>query len=423
MATETRLGPGGRILLVVAGGFVIFLGADRAGWLPEGAPHLFPPRVVVEPPPLPVPPEPAPAPPPGFVFAPTPPAACMPSPSILRVATVRRLAAARLLVEEPGRPAVTLSFVESGAAALHRLRADGAELALLPLSEAAIGLREPDAALYVAAVVASGRGELVLEAGPDVSEVAALAGRIVAVGPGAAERLVLAAVLERAGMQQTVTTLQEPSTEAAVKAFSDGRASAAVAPSWAFAALNRDGRAGVLRTVEPLDPMVLVGRGKVGCLPDGLTAALACPLPQALQEATLAVDDPLSRGLGVPALSAREALQTVELRPLSFELAAAWATLGEGMPPLAQVVDPRLFSARCPSPASAAPIGGMGELKIDSTPSGAVVEIDGVLHGVTPFRLAVPAGRRKVTVKANGKSRSLGVEIKAGVAQSLKVEL
>lgn len=423
MATETRIGPGGRILLVAAGLFVIYLGADRAGWLPERAPHLFPPRAVAPPPPeLPVAP-PAP-PPPAFVFAPPQPAACAPMASPLRVVSVRRLPAARLLVDEPGRPQVALSFVESGAAAIHRLRAEEAELAMLPLSEAAVALREPGAELHVAAVLASGRGELVLEAGPDVRELAELAGRIVAVGPAPSERLVLAAALERAGLQERVTTLQEASTEAAVRALADGRASAAVGPSWAFAALNRDGRAGVLRTVEPLDPMVLVGRGKPGCVPDGLTAALACPLPQALKEATLAVDEPLAKGLGVPALSARDALQTIELSPQPFELAASWASLGEGTPPLAQVVDPRLFSARCPAPAAAGvTIGGMGELKVESLPNGAVVEIDGLPHGVTPFRLAVPAGRRKVTVKANGKARSQVVEIRAGATQSLKIEL
>ncbi|MGE3177610.1 MAG: PEGA domain-containing protein [Vicinamibacterales bacterium] len=65
----------------------------------------------------------------------------------------------------------------------------------------------------------------------------------------------------------------------------------------------------------------------------------------------------------------------------------------------------------------------MGQAQFDSRPSGADVVVDGVVRGKTPLKLSLPVGDHALEIRGDAGTRSLPLNIEAGVLVSQYVEL
>jgi serine/threonine-protein kinase len=78
------------------------------------------------------------------------------------------------------------------------------------------------------------------------------------------------------------------------------------------------------------------------------------------------------------------------------------------------------------TPAASAPldaVGTTGTVDIQSAPEGSSVSIDGTVRGITPLRLALPAGAHTVTITNGSTSRTLPVTVTPGGVASQYVEV
>ena len=82
---------------------------------------------------------------------------------------------------------------------------------------------------------------------------------------------------------------------------------------------------------------------------------------------------------------------------------------------------------RPPTPApptsAVAPVVAEGTMTIDSRPEGAQVSIDGVVRGVTPLKLTLPAGNHTLELQNGGAARSLPVTVQVGAIVSQYIDL
>jgi hypothetical protein len=72
--------------------------------------------------------------------------------------------------------------------------------------------------------------------------------------------------------------------------------------------------------------------------------------------------------------------------------------------------------------AAAAPVVS-GAAFIDSRPQGAAIFIDGIAQGITPSKLALPAGQHTLDLKMDGAARSFPLNVEAGTTVSHYIEL
>jgi hypothetical protein len=78
---------------------------------------------------------------------------------------------------------------------------------------------------------------------------------------------------------------------------------------------------------------------------------------------------------------------------------------------------------RTPKTVSAAARVSDGTASFNSSPEGATIAIDGVVRGITPVRVSLPAGEHKVTITSGDVSRTLPLVVDAGAVVSQYVEL
>jgi hypothetical protein len=64
-----------------------------------------------------------------------------------------------------------------------------------------------------------------------------------------------------------------------------------------------------------------------------------------------------------------------------------------------------------------------GSAFIDSRPPGATILIDGVAHGTTPLKVALPAGGHTLELKLDAARRSIPINVEAGTTASHYIEL
>ena len=81
-------------------------------------------------------------------------------------------------------------------------------------------------------------------------------------------------------------------------------------------------------------------------------------------------------------------------------------------------------AAAAPAPAPAAPAPPTeSSVTINSHPQGASVLIDGKSRGMTPLKLVLPVGRHTVELRNGAASRTLPLEVEAGVAATQYIEI
>ncbi len=443
---KRSLGPGGRYVFVAIGLAIIYAALDRAGVIREPLPHVFPPKVEKAP-------EPAKRPPLGksdFAYrADRLPERCGASEATeLRVAATERVAAVRLTELRGGAedaPGIArIAGVGTAKDALHQLAAGDAEAAVVSVSELVASWPSPDADLRIAGLLAGTSRDLVVAAPDRIRRIADLEGRKAAAVPGSAAEYLLLGALAQEGLADRVTLVPATTSQQAVALLGKGEVDAAAAPLYLVEPLNQEGKAIVLSTVAPLDPILVVTRGRPGCKDaHELAARLACPPGVALREASLQFDQASGTIFGAPALSFREALKATRFEVGPAELVRAWDAArkirgGKATPGLGAVVGDDVLEASCPGgvpggasgawtpePAPSPSAGATGKLHVQTRPF-ATIFLDGVPMGSTPLApLVVPAGKHKLEAVNSdlGRRRTVTVEVEAGETKTIRLEL
>ena len=82
-----------------------------------------------------------------------------------------------------------------------------------------------------------------------------------------------------------------------------------------------------------------------------------------------------------------------------------------------------LVVSRAPTQPLDAAVVPEGQATLDSNPAGAEVLVEGVIQGVTPLQLSLPAGTHEIEVRAEGVSRTISLPVEAGRLTAQYVEL
>ena len=125
------------------------------------------------------------------------------------------------------------------------------------------------------------------------------------------------------------------------------------------------------------------------------------------------------------AVSVPEVVQTAPVptpTPMRMPAAARWPRVAVAAAVVAAITAGALFAVRRRASASTlAP--GTGTLVMQSSPSGARVDIDGTSAGVTPLTLTLPAGLHAVVLRCAGEPRRMQISVAAGSQITQYIEL